>query len=255
MSSVLLSYFLRPLAKLCLTIAGIIAIWWAVIHSFGIDPFFMPGPASTFDALIDGRRELADASWVTMRAAVFGLVFSAAFAICLAAIVVRSSVLERTILPFAIVLRTIPVIALAPLITLIVGRGFRTSVVSVTVVTFFPIFAYFAEGLRSVSNDMNELMRLYYANYIQQLWFVRVRVALPFLFAGLQDGARAAVLAAMLAELLTGTQGLGVELVRAASGARSDLVWAVVVVATVWSVVLFFATRALERGVSRRSAI
>ncbi len=243
-----------PLGKLAAVVAGVIAAWWAIIHLFGIDPFFMPGPAATFEAVIERRSDLASASWVTMRAAVFGLALSTVFAAVLAAIVVTSRTLERTVLPFAIVLRTIPVIALAPLITLIVGRGFRTSVVAVTIVTFFPIFAYFAEGLRAVSSDMSELMRLYNASFPQELWYVRIRVALPFLFAGVQDGARAAVLAAMLAELLTGNQGLGVELVRGASGIRSDLVWAVVVVATVWSIGLFFAARVLEREVLKRLA-
>ncbi len=245
---------LVSLGKLAAVIAGVIIAWWAIIHLFDIDPFFMPGPAATFEAVVDRRDDLASASWVTMRAAVFGLALSTVFAAVLAAIVVTSRTLERTVLPFAIVLRTIPVIALAPLITLIVGRGFRTSVVAVTIVTFFPIFAYFAEGLRAVSDDMSELMRLYSASFPQELWYVRIRVALPFLFAGVQDGARAAVLAAMLAELLTGNQGLGVELVRGASGIRSDLVWAVVVVATVWSIGLFFAARVLEREVLKHLA-
>lgn len=246
---------LTSLGRVVMMVFIVVAVWSGIIRILDIDPFFMPGPAATLEAIVDGRSDLFSAALITFKAAAFGLLVSAVFASILAALVVRSAAIERTLLPLAIVLRTIPVIALAPLITLIIGRGFKTSVVAVVIVTFFPIFAYLAEGLRAVTQEMEELMRLYDASYLQSLRMVRVWVALPFLFAGLQTGARAAVLAAMLAEWLTGVNGLGRELVRAASNSRSDEVWAVVVVTTLLSLAFFFGTRALERRVKRRSVL
>ncbi len=242
-------------AKAAVAVLAIVVIWWAVIHGFGIEPFFMPGPAVTFESLWEDRGELASAAWVTLKGGLVGLAASTAFASILAVLVVRSTALRRTVLPIAIVIRNVPIIAIAPLITLVIGRGLKTSVVAVTIVTFFPIFAYLSEGFCAVTSEMNELMRLYDATFMQKLRHVRVRVALPFLFAGLQDGARAAVLAAMLAEWLTGTEGLGVELARAASARRSDLVWAVVIVATSLALAMFYTTKVLEQEVNKRSTI
>ena len=236
------------IGRTVLSIAALVAVWWAVIHVFDVKPYFMPGPAAVGRALIDQRATLVHHALTTMKATAAGLIVSTVLAVLLAMVFVASSSAERALLPLAITLRSIPIVAIAPLITLIVGRGLATSVVCVTIVSFFPILVNVARGLRALSIDVRELFRVCGASQQQLFRFARFPVTLPFLCAGLRSAAAVAVLGAMLAEWLTGQQGLGYLLTNAAALRDLPLLWAVVAVSSALSLGFFLLMQALERS-------
>ena len=230
-------------------IGSIIGLWSAIVAIFDVQPWVMPSPLPTLQTLIDERSTIWSHSVVTVAGSFAGLAFSTVFAVSLAMLFVSSPMTQRALLPVAIVLRSIPIVAVAPLITLFAGRGLRTSIICVTVVSFFPLLVYTAKGFRSTTSEMRELMRVSGASRLQVFRFASFPTALPFLFAGLRSASAVAVLGALLAEWLTGVQGLGTLLTMAAALRDTELLWAVVIVATLLSLIIFWTMQALERAV------
>lgn len=235
------------LARVLVGIAAVVVAWWAAIHLLDVKPYFMPGPGAVGRALVEERSTLFEHALTTVKETVAGLAVAVLAAVALASVFVTSPAAERALLPLAITLRSIPIVAVAPLITLIVGRGFTTSVVCVTIVSFFPILVNVARGLRALSPEMRELFRVAGAGRIQLFRWARFPVTVPYLFAGLRSASAVAVLGAMLAEWLTGQKGLGYLLTNAAALRDNPLLWAVVVVASSLSLIVFALTQVLER--------
>ncbi len=243
----------RRLVVVAAAVAAVLIAWWAILAIFGIEPYFMPGPGTTLSTLWDARVTLADHALTTLWETVAGVAVATSIAVGLAAVFVASPPAERALLPIAITLRSIPIVAVAPLITLIAGRGLGTSIVCVTIVSFFPVLVNTAKGLRALTPEMRELFRVSGASLVQVFRYARFPVTVPFLFAGLRSASAVAVLGAMLAEWLTGTQGLGYLLTNAAALRDLELLWSVVIVATALSLGFFGAMAAVERVLVRWS--
>lgn len=230
-------------------VGAVLVVWAAVIALFDVEPWVMPGPRSTLATLVDERAALWDHARITILGSLAGLVVSTLLAVGLAALFVAFPTTEQMLLPVAIVLRSIPIVAVAPLITLFAGRDLRTSIICVTVVSFFPILVNAAKGFRAMSPEMRELMRVVGASRLQLFRYARFPTALPYLFAGLRSASAVAVLGALLAEWLTGVDGLGTLLTLSAALRDTELLWSVVIVATTLSLAFFWAMQAIERRV------
>lgn len=243
----------RRLSTFAAVVAVVLGGWWAVLTVFDVAPYFMPGPGTTLSKLWESRATLADHALVTLWETVAGTAVATGFAVALAVVFVTSPAAERALLPMAVTFRSIPIVAVAPLITLIAGRGLATSIVCVTIVSFFPVLVNTARGLRALTPEMRELLRVCGASLPQAFRYARFPVTVPFLFAGLRSAAAVAVLGAMLAEWLTGTQGLGYLLTNAAALRDLPLLWSVVIVASSLSLGFFAAMAAVERVLVRWS--
>jgi ABC-type nitrate/sulfonate/bicarbonate transport system permease component len=243
----------RRLTRWAAFVGAALLAWWAVLTVFDVEPYFMPGPGTTLSKLWEARGTLADHALVTLWETVAGIAVATGFAVALAVVFVTSPTAERALLPLAVTFRSIPIVAVAPLITLIAGRGLGTSIVCVTIVSFFPVLVNTARGLRALTPEMRELLRVCGASLPQAFRYARFPVTVPFLFAGLRSAAAVAVLGAMLAEWLTGTQGLGYLLTNAAALRDLPLLWSVVIVASSLSLGFFAAMAAVERVLVRWS--
>jgi NitT/TauT family transport system permease protein len=244
-----------PIRRTIGVVAGLavfVALWTAAIEVFEIPQYQVPTPSMVGTALVEERAFLWESVRITLLETVVGLAVSATVAIALALAFVSSPVTERALLPFAVTFRSIPIVAMAPLITIVAGRGIATSIFCVTVVTFFPMLVNSAQGFRSVPSGVRELFKVHGASTRQYLGRAAFPTAIPFLFTGLRIASSVGVLGALTAEWLTGTQGLGFLLLRASSRRQLGLLWAGVVVATVTAVAIFALAVLLERALLRR---
>jgi ABC-type nitrate/sulfonate/bicarbonate transport system permease component len=253
----------RPVARAAGRLATTAARWslglgiavgvWALFLEVTDTPaYHAASPARALDALAEDRSLIIEATRVTAIEAGSGLAISVTVASVLAVAFVSSRSVERALLPFTLVFRSVPVVAIAPLLVLVVGRGLGTAVVCVTIVTFFPVLVNLSRGLRAASPDLLELFHVAGAGKAQVFRMVRVPSAVPFLFAGLRVAAANGVLGAMLAEWLTGSEGLGNLLVYASGRRQLGLVWATMAVATVGAIAVFRTTAWVERIVLAR---
>jgi len=236
-----------------LVLAGVVlvlvAAWQGAIMAFDVPAYLLPTPAGTFSRLVVARGMIAIQTWHTLETAAAGLLAALVLAVGLASAFAASPLLTRSTLPLVIALRTAPLVAVAPVITLVVGRGFATGVIVVVVASFFPIMVNCLRGLTAIDRNAHELIHVLGASRWQALRLLRFPSSLPFLFAGLRVAAGSAILGAMLAEWLTGYRGLGLMILESADLRDVELLWSAIIVATALALSVFWATAAAERSI------
>ncbi len=225
----------------------LVGLWKMLVTLFGVPPYIMPPPEAAFDAFRASAGKIGLAVFFTLRNAAAGLICAFCLAIALAAMFVSSEKATRAILPFVIGLRTAPVLAIAPILIMIFGRGIGTAIAVVVIVSFFPIMVNAMKGFSSTRRNALELMHVLGASRIQTFVKVRLPFALPFIFAGLRSAATSAILSAMLAEWLSGAPGLGTMILDASSYRKTGLLWAAVVVSVIMAFTIFWLTTTIEK--------
>ncbi|GAA4337814.1 ABC transporter permease [Pigmentiphaga soli] len=238
------------LAAACL--AGAVALWYGIIHALGLQPYILPTPKAVAMALGAQYRVLLGYLAATLGSGLAGICISTVLAFACAAAFASNPRLADTFMPFMVAVKNAPVVALAPLVMLFLGRGLATSVVVVMVVSFLPMLVNCLQGFQAANRRHLELMHVYAARADQVFWKVRFPFALPYVFAGLRTAVPAAVLGALLAEWLTGAKGIGSFILETASMRDMDVLWAGIVVCMGASMALFWLTVLAERFVQRR---
>jgi sulfonate transport system permease protein len=246
------------LGYLVLSAALGLALWAGLIRLMDLSPFFAKSPTEVWRFLFDGpeaatdRGELVAALRTTLANAALGYLVGTVGALAMAMVVVASATVERVVMPIAVWLRSVPLVAMTPLIALVFGRGLACALVMAGLVTFFPSLVSLVEGLRAAPAPALDLVHGYGAGRAAALAKVRLPYALPSLFASARVAAPLAILGALLAEWLATGQGIGNYMVTAQGTAQYTAVWASVAVVTVVSVALYGAAGAVESAVSRR---
>ena len=205
----------RTAAVSALTLAVMCGLWEGAIVAFNLSSFVAKGPVAVFDYLVTvpsaaaDRSDLLSALWITLRDAAFGYVGGTVIAIAVAVAVVWRKDVAQTLMPVAIALRSVPLVAMVPILTLVLGQGLLSVVVIAGIVTFFPTLVNVAQGLRSAPATAFDLFAAYGATDFEILRKARLPYALPAIFASARIAAPGALLGAILAEWLSTGQGLG----------------------------------------------
>ena len=231
------------------TAAAVLA-WHLVVVWLRVPHWVMPSPGATAAALWRERGPIAVHLGYTLTGALLGLVLSAVLALVLAAGFAMSRRAAQATMPFLVVLRTVPVVAVAPLLVMAVGRTLWTSLAVAVIVSFFPILVNGLRGFLSTPAPAIELMHVAGARWWHELLKVRLPYALPHIFTGLRIAAGSALLGAMLAEWLSGTPGLGFLILDSAAMQDTARLWAVALVGMATGLALYGVTRAVERRVA-----
>ena len=238
--------------------AVIIGLWQAFINVFHLNPFFAKGPADIWRYLVSSPmaasnwRQLLNALALTARDAGLGYVFGTALAAALAIAVVLSRPVEHTVMPVAMVLRSVPLVAMAPLLILFFGQGLFSVVVITGIVTFFPTLVNVVFGLRSAPATVVDVAVAYGARPAMVLRKIRLPCALPSLFASARIAAPAAMLGAVIGEWLATGQGLGYQMLEATNNSDFDFLWSGVVLITLLAFLVYNLVTVAERLVSAR---
>jgi ABC-type nitrate/sulfonate/bicarbonate transport system permease component len=240
------------------SVAVVIGAWAGAIRVFHLKAFVAKTPRSTWHFLSQGpaaaanRRVIIHSLSVTGRDAGLGLVLGLVASLAVAVAVASRATLERALMPVAIAVRSIPLVALTPLVALVFGRSLMCVAVIGAMVTFFPGLVNLTLGLRSAPPQALELVNGYGAGWFRTLVTVRLPYALPAFFATLRIAAPTALLGAVLAEWLATGRGMGDLMVRSLSRDEFGMVWASVAVLTVFSVAVYGAATSLESAVLHR---
>ena len=155
-------------------------------------------------------------------------------------------------MPIAMLLRSVPLIAMAPIIILIFGRAELTVAVMGAIVVLFPALVNIVFGLRSVTPAMYDLAKVYGANKLTILRTVAFPSSLPSFFAAVKISVPGAITGALLVEWLATGSGIGYGIVSAVGRAKANEVWAYVVVITLVSILLYNIVALIEESVLAR---
>ena len=208
--------------------------------------------ASVFETDIDSPRSLVHHAGVTLTATLLGFGLGMALGVALAIGVVHSAVLDRALLPWIIASQTIPILAIAPMVVVVLGSLGYPSLVSKAVISmylcFFPVAIGMVKGLRSPDPLQRDLLRTYSANASQTLWKLRLPAALPFLFASAKVAVATSLVGAIVGELPTGAQaGLGARLLSGSYFGQTIQIWSALFMAALLGVALVAAVSLAER--------
>jgi NitT/TauT family transport system permease protein len=207
---------------------------------------------------ITSRRSLVYHSWVTLSSALLGFAMGTVLGILLAVGIVHVPTLDRSLLPWIIASQTIPILAIAPMIIVVLGSIGLTGLLPKAIISmylcFFPVTIGMVKGLRSPDPLQLDLMRTYSASPAQTLRLLRWPASLPFLFASLKVAVAISLVGAIVGELPTGaTAGLGARLLTGSYYGQTVQIWSALVMASLLAATLVGLIGLIERGGRRRS--
>lgn len=240
-------------------VVSISVVWQVLIQQANLTDFNRRGPLDiwryvTAPGNTEARTILWDATLTTMRDAGLGLFAGTVAGLLVALAFNRWPVFEQGSMPVAMALRSVPLVAMTPLIILIFDRGLVGVTVISGIVTFFPTLVNVALALRSVPGSSVDLMNAYGASRWRTLVRVQLPYSLPALFASIRIAAPLAVIGAYLAEYLATGQGLGYLMLTANFASDYDQMWAAVAIITFGAVLLYQMIAAVEQVVLTRFA-
>ena len=216
-------------------------------HQIALDLF-----DSIFGWPLDSPRNLLFHAAVTSSATLLGFVMGTLLGAVLAVVIVHSRTLERSMFPWIIASQTVPVLAIAPIVIVILGSVGLTGLFPKSIISmylcFFPVAVALVKGLRSPGVMELELMHTYAASRSHTFWMLRVPASLPFLFPSLRVGIAAGLVGAIVGELPTGAQaGLGARLLTGSYYGNTVQIWSALAMSALLGLVLTGAVAFAER--------
>jgi NitT/TauT family transport system permease protein len=195
--------------------------------------------------------------WVTLSSTLVGFVMGGLLGILLAIGIVHVGSLEKSLMPWVIASQTIPILAIAPMLIVVLGKTGLPDIFTKATISaylcFFPVTIGMVKGLRSPDVMQQDLMRTYNASASQTLWKLRLPASLPFLFASLKVSVAIALTGAIVAELPTGAvAGIGARLLNGSYYGQTLQIWAALFVAAFAAATLVWLLGGLERSSLKR---
>ncbi|WP_240740797.1 ABC transporter permease [Deinococcus sp. Arct2-2] len=227
----------------------------AVLRAYAIPTGLIPTPSKVAQSLWAARTVLLqDAYYTFVLEALLGFVIGTLAGLALALLAVRFRILERGVLPYAALLSSVPIVALAPVVIKAAGLGWPSKTIIVAITVLFPVVINAVRGLQSAQPMHLDLMHSYAASPAQTFREVRWPSALPFIFTALRVSSTLALINAIVAEFFgTEGHGLGFRIQIEVGRFGLDIVWAAIVVASVIGISFYLLISALERYVLRRN--
>ena len=215
---------------------------------------------SLFEYKITSKRSLVYHGWVTISSTLVGFVMGGVLGILLAIGIVHVPTLNKSVLPWIIASQTIPILAVAPMIIVVLGAIGLTGLLPKAFISaylcFFPIVIGMVKGLRSPDPMHLDLMKTYNATQSQKFWKLRWPASTPFLFASFKVSIAISLVGAIVGELPAGARaGLGARLLTGSYYGQTVQIWSALIVASVIAATLVFLMSLMEKIVQKRMGV
>ncbi|MCU1645995.1 MAG: Nitrate transport permease protein NrtB [Nocardia sp.] len=255
---------LRPIGKfllpLVVSLILLVVLWYGFLALYPQVGLVGKSPGDVWTYLVTGptsdtaRHALFGEMRITLRDATIGFAFGMGGALVVAALFVGVPAIAQAFMPVAMLLRSVPLVALTPIIVLVFGRGLLGVSVLAAIVVFFPALVMIMTGLRGAPRQAMELVAAYGGSSWTAMRMVSVPAALPSVFAAARVSVPGALIGALLGEWLGSGTGLGAGLIRAIPTFQYNRLWASIALVTVVSVCAYAVVGVLENLVLARFA-
>lgn len=227
----------------------LLAAWEVLPPLFGVSELLIPRASLVFAALWDQieRGLVLDGLTITLTEALSGFALGSLLGVVCAALITRSPLVERALLPYLVGLQALPKVALAPLLVVWLGFGIGSKIAIATIIAFFPVLINSMIGFTTVDPGKLELMRSLVASEWQVFRIVRFPNALPFVFAGLNVAIVLSITGALVGEFIGAKRGLGTLLLQFNFNLDIAGMFAVLIVLGAMGTGLHALVRALHR--------
>jgi len=230
-----------------------LSLWQFIPTLLEIKPFILPKPTDVIAAAVKDWHLLWPAMQITIFESVIGFILSAVVGIAISILLASSRVVEISLYPYAVILQTIPIVAIAPIVVIWFGSGFNSIVIISFLIGFFPIVSNTLMGLNSVDKNMSDLFALYNASKWQTMIKLRIPAALPFIMSGLKISCTLAIIGSITGEYIAGIGGgkggLGYAITVAAVQLKTPYLFACAIAGALFGIVFYLLVSMASRYV------
>lgn len=230
----------------------VLVIWELGVRLSGIPPYLLPGPILVMQTMIKEWNILFPSLMITLQITVVAFLAAVVSGLLVAVLFTQSKWIERSLFPYAVILQTTPIVAIAPLIILWVRQvvpgqnsTFISLVICAWIVAFFPILSNTTLGLNSADHNLINLFQLYRASRWQTLLYLRLPSAMPYFLGGLRISGGLALIGAVVAEFVAGTggtrSGIAYQILMSSFNLQIPRMFAALSMTTVLGVIIFAA--------------
>jgi len=210
---------------------------------------------------VTSKRSLVYHGFVTFRGTMMGFALGIVFGVAMAVSIVRFRVMDMSVMPWAIISQTIPIVALAPMILTVANQlGIENREVPKAIISaylsFFPVLVSMVKGLRSPDAMQLDLLKTYNASEGETFRKLRLPASMPYFFASLKVAVAAALIGTIVGELPTGAiEGLGARMLIGSQFGEPLIMWAALFAAAILAGLLILAVGIVERVARRRMGV
>ncbi len=240
-----ITYFLAP----AVAFVAILIAWEFTVRALEVPQYLLPAPSAIVIDFIVNIHTLAFHTGITLWEAFLGFALANAIGVLVAIVFAHSSTLEKGLYPYAIALKTTPIIAMAPLLLLWFGNGISSKVAAAALIAFFPAIVNTTKGLKAVDTEALDLLRSLSATKWQIFTKLRLPNALPYIFSALKISTSLAVVGAIVGEFVGANRGIGYLILVNSYHLEIVKMFSAVIAAALAGILFFWVVVLLEKRV------
>lgn len=229
----------------------VLVAWELSIDAFSVPRYILPAPSAVVGRLTAEFPLVYGHFLITATEALLGFLLAVVVSSILALAIAHSRLIENVLYPYLVLIKSTPIVAIAPLLTLWFGFGLAPKVVIAFLIAFFPMVVNMVLGLQSPDRDMIRLMRSLAAPERLIYWKVRIPYSVPYVLSAFKIAAPLTVVGAIVGEMVGADTGLGYLIMMARGRIDAELMFVAILMSAALGVALFFIFVAIERWAVR----
>jgi len=237
------------LIKKLIILTTIVFLWHLAVVIFRIPSYLFPSPILVYSSFWENKIAIFSNTLITLNETVIGFLIANLISVSIALGIAFNKDLEDFIMPFAITLKTIPVIAITPLLVIWLGSGSSSKIATAALICFFPSLVNVLRGVKSLDKDLIELFKVYSANKVQLAKMLIIPSIMPYLFAALKISSSLAVVGALVGEFIGANRGLGFLILSNYYNLNTPYVFACIIVSSLTGIGFYYLIHFIEKKV------
>jgi NitT/TauT family transport system permease protein len=228
-------------------VVTLIAVWEAAVRALQVPEFILPAPSAIVRDTSDIGWSILSHAQATLVTIIGGYLVAFAVSLPLAIGLASSRLLAHAIYPLLLIKQSVPVVALAPILIVVLGTGEAPRIVITALIALFPLVVSTATGLSSTPTEFVELSQSMGASWLKQLIDIRLPAAVPFIFSGLKISMTLSVIGAVVSEFVAAERGLGYLIYTSTAYFHVSIGFGAMIVLSLIGLVLFQSVQLIER--------
>lgn len=238
---------MKTLVKTLLGIIAFIAAWHMVVVLFAVPTYIIPTPLEVASAFVERGDEILKNTGITAAEVLLGFLIANIVSCILAMSLSFFPKVESVVLSMAVVLKTMPIIAIAPILVLWFGPGLWSKVAAVIVICFFPSLVNILRGIKSLDTSIKDLVSIYSPTRLQTVRLFFIPGIKPYIYSSLKISSSMAVVGALVGEFISANSGLGFMIISGYYNMDIPLVFAILVVVSSIGLILYGLINLIEK--------
>lgn len=238
---------------LTLRIFVLLICWQITVWLANTPEYILPSPLRVFEVMTVNIRLIMANALITFTEALVGFLIANFISVLIAIFIALNPKFEDIIMPLAIVIKTIPVIALTPLLIIWFGSGPTSKIVMAILICFFPALVNVLRGIKSLDRNLLALFKIYNVNRSQLVKMLILPGIRPYLFAALKVSSSLAVIGALVGEFIGSNKGLGFLIISNYYNMNTAFVFASIIVSASMGIIFYYTINLFEKKLVLKS--